>query len=519
MTPRKKRRPRIDTTETNQNAWSSSSSSHLICSSHAPQPCLGRAAPISSDSFGQIWLTALEQEFRPDRWLRFQALSLEECQSYCTHYDKLVQTVPFAIRRTQSFQEVKTVSPLLLLSIILSASGSCPDLERQCEDIFRRVLAERVIIKGQRSLELLQSLLTYLLWHHHRHDAETQQYFQFLQLALGMAADLGLYTRFRQPGAIQVQSAEDFNVVRTFLLCYYLSCGTGILGYDRPDTMQSIQELKNAANLLAHGSNHVLDRQAPALLALMYVLAQQRDHLNLSGRTESQSGSFSTALESWEASHISSESPPIVRCTYHFIYAYGLLKGSAPSSLTAPMYQTCLDHLVIVLSTILEQDVSHLVLLGIAEWGHLLTTLFLLPRLENSLAAATSSHNKSVHKDAPLTFHYIGRFRDAVQEVKVKAQGDVVLRTHTFFGWLDKILLAVEMQTISRVSSFSTKAESQERGDKSAYELVNSFLFNDKDADVSGGQLLAKERGYNEGTISTNTEDFWVDFMSDWLNW
>ncbi|KAJ9502664.1 hypothetical protein H2202_001785 [Exophiala xenobiotica] len=319
-----------------------------------------------------------------------------------------------------------------------------------------------------------------------------------------MAADLGLYTRFRQPGAIQVQSAEDFNVVRTFLLCYYLSCGTGILGYDRPDTMQSIQELKNAANLLAQGSNHVLDRQAPALLALM---------------TESQSGSFSTALESWEASHISSESPPIVRCTYHFIYAYGLLKGSAPSSLTAPMYQTCLDHLVIVLSTILEQDVSHLVLLGIAEWGHLLTTLFLLPRLENSLAAATSSHNKSVHKDAPLTFHYIGRFRDAFQEVKVKAQGDVVLRTHTFFGWLDKILLAVEMQTISRMSSFSTKAESQERGDKSAYELVNSFLFNDKDAYVSGGQLLAKERGYNEGTISTNTEDFWVDFMSDWLNW
>lgn len=411
---------------------------------------------------------------------------------------------------------MKSASPLLLLSMILSASSSCPDLEAQCEDIFRRVLAERVVLKGQRSLELLQSLLTYLLWHHHRYDPETQQYFQFLQLALGMAADLGLYTRFKQPGGISVQSAEDFNVVRTFLLCYYLSCGTGILGYDRPDSMQSIQELKHAAGLVAQGSKDVLDRQAPAMLALMHVLAQQRDHLNRSGRTESQSGSFSTALESWEASQLSYESPPIVRCTYHFVYAYGLLKGSVPSSLTARVYQTCLDHLVVVLSTILEQDVPHLVLLGIAEWGHLLTTLFLLPRLETSLAATTSSHT-SGHKDTPLTFHYIGRFRDALREIKVKAQHNIVLGTHTFFGWLDKILSAVETQTTSRVSSSSSaKADTREQGDTSAYELVNSFL-DDQDGDASGAEhLLAKNRAHNEGS---NTEDFWVDFMSDWLNW
>ncbi|KAL6253194.1 hypothetical protein RBB50_000917 [Rhinocladiella similis] len=442
---------------------------------------------------------ALQHEAAGDRWPRFRALEVAECQAYLQHYDRLIQAVPFAIHRpTLSIEVFMTESPLFLLSIILTASSSCQVLESESESIFRHVMADRVVVRGERSLELLQSLLTYLIYHPHRHNHDTQQYFQFLQLVLAMAADLGLYKRFRHSSSSILESENDLNLARAFLLCYYLNCGTGILGFDRPDSMRDVPSLRNAAQSLAQRSSEGFDREAPALVELLYILAQHRDYLDCPGGAIPQSWNFAATIEDWKATYPAASTLSAIKSMQHFIHAYGVLKCARPSTLSNQDRRVCLDNLVLVLWNLLERGAAYLMLFGAAEWGHVLTTLFLLPRVETSTG----------QEGAPLTLQYVSAFRGILHEARTLAIQDIVLATPTFFGWLDRILAAVEKQTTVHLTSSMQTRRDQEKGDESAYELVNSFIDNESD------QGLGFSRGRDKGR-----EDFWGDFMSEWLDW
>lgn len=85
------------------------------------------------------------------------------------------------------------LKPFLTLGVLLAASIGDEEFQAACDLLFRNVLATKIIVYGERSLELLQGLLVYLAWHHHYMNRETQQLYQYVQLAIGMAIDLGPY--------------------------------------------------------------------------------------------------------------------------------------------------------------------------------------------------------------------------------------------------------------------------------------------------------------------------------------
>ncbi|KAK4938344.1 hypothetical protein LTR10_021228 [Elasticomyces elasticus] len=457
-------------------------------------------------SFGHELLVALQiQAESLSKWPALAALSHEQCRKLCEHYRRLANAVPFAIHPPSTDpQHLLSTSPLLLLSIILSASSSCPELERQCEDTFRHVLADRAIIRGQRSLELLQSLLTYLIWYPHRFDPSNQQFYQFLQLALGMAADLGLYKQFSH--AKSTEATDGLSTVRTFLLCYYLGCGCGILGFDRPDVMRCVEKVRVAAGLLAEGSDNPLDKEAPAIVELMHIAAQQWDCLSSTDTARLASLDSSTNLEMWRVTHFRPTLSAVLKSSYYFISAYGIIKSTKSRSLPAQTIRTCVEHLVALLSNVLDQDISYLFLLGAVEWGHVLTSLFLLPKLETSLPVDSAEQRK-----APFTFQYVGGFRNLLHKIRIETDTNSTLNTPHFFDWIEKILAAVEKQTLSRLHSSTTDAGGL-NSEETAHELVNSFVDDEK----HGGSRTENDlRQLQE----TTTEDFWTDFMSDWLHW
>ncbi|KAI1609555.1 hypothetical protein EDD36DRAFT_74342 [Exophiala viscosa] len=459
----------------------------------------------SEHSFGHELLVALQvQAVSPSKWPALETLTHERGQELCEHYRRLATAVPFAIYPSSvAPQKLLSTSPILLLSIILSASSSCLELERHCEDIFRHTLADRVIIKGQRSLELLQSLLTYLIWYPHRFDPSTQQYYQFLQLALGMAADLGLYKQFKH-GKF-AQAINDLNTVRTFLLCYYLGCGCGILGFDRPDVMRCVEKLRAAAGVLAEGSDNPLDKEAPAIVELMHIVAQQWDCLSSTDTARLASLDSTTSQEMWRTAHYRSTLSSATKSSYHFISAYSIIKSAGYRSLPAQKIGTCVDHLVALLSNVLDQDISYLFFLGGVEWGHVLTSLFLLPKLETSLPVKSTEP-----RTAPLTFQHVGDFRNLLHKIRSETDTNSTLNAPHFSDWIEKILAAVEKQTISRLRS--PTADAGLNNEETAHELVNSFV---DDGKHDGSHTNGNTRHLQE----LGTEDFWTDFMSDWLHW
>lgn len=466
---------------------------------------------VSADTagFGRSLLTELDIELN-DKYHSWGDLGLQQAQNFFDQYLCMAQTLPFAIEPILSaLDTLVTTNPILLLTMLLTGSSSDPIVEKQGENLFRHILADRVIVKGQKSAELFQSLLIYLSWYHHRFDTEGIQFYQLLQLANGMIYDLGLPKRYSRIRSDRDQSVASLNEMRAFLLCFYINCGGAVLGYDRPENMQCFGSLRNAAHMLASISPRDLDKQAPALAELLHVVAENFGHPPDSDRATHVLRTRKV-LE-WEATYLKLDTPATLRSSFHFITAYSILKSSGISGPSSEDIAICVLHFEAMLSSILDRGMVFICQMGIIEWAHLITTLFLLARLGGFEMFGSTKDGSACHR--PLVHQYVGRLRSLMYETRTSVEQKIASDTPHLFSWLERILEAVT----ERAKSWQAgKNRTGHQG--SAYELVNSFLHEGKDRP---GQVRSQERSKDVQAIVhfNNNDDFWSEFMSDWLDW
>lgn len=92
-------------------------------------------------------------------------LRLDVLEHYVNEFRKMQSYCPFVVIRNEwTSLSMITGRPFLLLAIMISASSKYPQLQRALATEFKETLANRVIISGDRSLDLLQGLLVYLTW-------------------------------------------------------------------------------------------------------------------------------------------------------------------------------------------------------------------------------------------------------------------------------------------------------------------------------------------------------------------
>jgi hypothetical protein len=83
-------------------------------------------------------------------------------QEYSTH----VPYFPFVvISQNDSLKSLRREKPFLLLSILATSSRCHKQLQDKLEMEVRKDLGQRVIVQGEKSLDLLQGLLVYLAWY------------------------------------------------------------------------------------------------------------------------------------------------------------------------------------------------------------------------------------------------------------------------------------------------------------------------------------------------------------------
>ncbi len=95
-------------------------------------------------------------------------------------------TNPDAIRKRSSN---------LFLAILSVASGQdYPDLQATLTREIMRILADRVFVLGEKSLELVQALQVVTIWYWPEPNGDSK-YYQFIHMAAVMAIDLGMHRR------------------------------------------------------------------------------------------------------------------------------------------------------------------------------------------------------------------------------------------------------------------------------------------------------------------------------------
>lgn len=89
---------------------------------------------------------------------------------------------------------LRETKPLLFLSILSVAAAGCCTIEKQkiLAAEFRGYLAESVIVRGEKSLELVQALQVASLWYRATDNYTHMNLNQLAHMATTMAMDLGL---------------------------------------------------------------------------------------------------------------------------------------------------------------------------------------------------------------------------------------------------------------------------------------------------------------------------------------
>lgn len=165
-------------------------------------------------------------------------VSLEAASETFDHYQtEMVQHLPIVVfPRGTRMHEVRQIKPILFHAIISVSIGPIqPDLQISLIDDLYRILAERIVIKGEKSLELVQALIVACTWYVTPDHYEELKFYQLTHMAVTLAMDIGMFRRTKtakkpfnlvkdlmekKTFSLDLDSAETR---RTWLGCYYIS--------------------------------------------------------------------------------------------------------------------------------------------------------------------------------------------------------------------------------------------------------------------------------------------------------
>lgn len=113
---------------------------------------------------------------------------------FTTYNDELMQHFPAVVLPEGSTAgQMRKAKPTLFLAIIAAASGSSNfNLNNSLNQEILQVHADRIAIKGEKSLELIQSMLTTMIWYFPPDNFEELKFYQYIHMAATMALDIGI---------------------------------------------------------------------------------------------------------------------------------------------------------------------------------------------------------------------------------------------------------------------------------------------------------------------------------------
>ncbi|OQE35172.1 hypothetical protein PENCOP_c014G04006 [Penicillium coprophilum] len=107
--------------------------------------------------------------------------------------------------------EVRRNKPYLFLAIIGAAIGVFnPDVQTILVNEIYRLIAEHVVVKGQKSLELVQTIMVCSIWYLPPDNFEELKFYSLTHMAALMAIDLGLNRRISE-------NRRTFNMIRELI--------------------------------------------------------------------------------------------------------------------------------------------------------------------------------------------------------------------------------------------------------------------------------------------------------------
>ncbi|BCS13150.1 hypothetical protein AKAW_10916 [Aspergillus luchuensis IFO 4308] len=130
------------------------------------------------------------------------SLNMEEAEQLLLQFRQQRAYFPFIdVLEGTTAASMASSQPFLLLAILTVSLTRKPLLQKRLDERFRRVLSERVICYGAKSMDYVQGLLVYMAWRPLHIRPLSRQGSQFMQILVTMISDLKLTEKMHDQAA------------------------------------------------------------------------------------------------------------------------------------------------------------------------------------------------------------------------------------------------------------------------------------------------------------------------------
>lgn len=167
---------------------------------------------------------------------------------------------------TMTVADLRRTKPILFHAVMAAASGENHSLQRVLQKELMYIFAEKVIVTGEKSLELVQALCVAVIWYWPPEYYEELKFYQLIHIACVMAIDIGLGRKTaNKSAAVAVGWRENprraplpdpttLESRRTWLTCFYLASNTA-MSLHRPNLIRWTPFMSESQELLQTSPN------------------------------------------------------------------------------------------------------------------------------------------------------------------------------------------------------------------------------------------------------------------------
>ncbi|KIY01332.1 uncharacterized protein Z520_02884 [Fonsecaea multimorphosa CBS 102226] len=253
--------------------------------------------------------------------------------------------------------------PALFLAVVTACLEADHTIQRRLGSELKRIISERVVIRNERSIELLQALLVHLSWIHYHFHPRTNQSYMLLQIAIALVMDLDLdrcpahrdqrvgsnLCRLNAEGNLPTQCQRTTAETRALLGCFYLCSSMAMARKEL--LMRHTSWIEHCCHVLSAEQEYPTDVYATAFVNAKY-LAQRigerfsyGDHasiryqsdavvqMSLNGfKKETADLEASPGFSSAQENYVLMAELKVLSITMHEVALYRDLTTTAPSS-------------------------------------------------------------------------------------------------------------------------------------------------------------------------------------------
>ncbi|KAK2591082.1 hypothetical protein QQS21_011238 [Conoideocrella luteorostrata] len=179
-------------------------------------------------------------------------ISMEKAAELFQRYQEhMLQHLPAVVfPPSLHVMELRRSKPYLFLAVIAAASSDTQQIQRTLQRELMELFAEKIVIVGEKNLELVQALHVAVIWYWPPEHFEELKFYQLVHMAAVMALDIGLgkksaprrgiagFNRRDQPFKRQPQpEPTSLECRRAWLTCHFLAANTS-MSLHRPNLIR-----------------------------------------------------------------------------------------------------------------------------------------------------------------------------------------------------------------------------------------------------------------------------------------